>query len=321
MQDKLGFMIGETNTVMLGVTLAVGVAAALTLGALRAAKNGVRGGVVVAFSALALLLGSFFAHLFYCVVPWDFMLMERPLITTLSFWQGGYMLYGGVFGCLLAAWLTSRFTGHKLGQLVDAYAPAGALMIVFARVAEGYSGQGYGEYLMEGSNFARFPFAIYDGYYEMWAWALFVMEALYALVLVFVVFRRYQGHKPGDNALLLIGLYAAAQVVFESLRRDDFLRWGFVRCSQLLSVIALFIVLLCYQLRAGAGQALKKSLIWAAYAAMIVLCLLLEFATEERIPFLRFLTVENCYQVMAGACVVMAGCVIGMRHLEYTLKA
>mgnify|MGYP003310251239 CR=1 FL=1 len=50
-------------------------------------------------------------------------------------------------------------------------------------------------------------------------------------------------------------------------------------------------------------------------ALMAVLCLLLEFATEGRIPFLLFLEVYQCYLVMAAACCVIACCVLWMRRI------
>ena len=121
---------------------------------------------------------------------------------------------------------------------------------------------------------------------------------------------------PGDKTLVLVGLYAAMQVVFESLRRDEFLRWGFVRCSELLSAVALFIVLLCYQLRSGRVWKKRHIACWIGYVVLVVSCILLEFATEERIPFLTFLSPEACYVCMTGCCALLCGCVMVMRSTE-----
>ena len=52
------------------------------------------------------------------------------------------------------------------------------------------------------------------------------------------------------------------------------------------------------------------------FVAMVVFCLLLEFATEGRIPFLVFLDVWHCYALMAAACVINAACVLWMRRLS-----
>ena len=62
------------------------------------------------------------------------------------------MLYGGLVGCLLALWCCG---GQRALRLMDAYAPSMALMIAAFRLAEGFGGQGYGEYVYEESFFCR----------------------------------------------------------------------------------------------------------------------------------------------------------------------
>mgnify|MGYP000084330819 FL=1 len=51
------------------------------------------------------------------------------------------------------------------------------------------------------------------------------------------------------------------------------------------------------------------------FGVLVAFCILLEFATEGRIPFLRFLDVEGCYGCMVAACVGLMGCVLWMRSL------
>lgn len=167
---------------------------------------------------------------------------------------------------------------------------------------------------MDGSILCRFPFMVYDPYYEAWGWALFVLEALIALVLFAVLLRKKTAWN-GDGALLLLGLYASAQIVLESLRRDEFLRWGFVRVEEVASAVIVLAVLVAYCVKSGRGRRLSKAVCFGVFGAMTVLCVLLEFATEGRIPFLTFLDVNGCYLMMAGACAVMGGCVLGMRRL------
>jgi len=154
----------------------------------------------------------------------------------------------------------------------------------------------------------------YDPYYECWGWALFMAGALIALLL-FILLMKKKPAFDGDGMLLFFGLYASAQVVLESLRRDEFLRWGFVRVEELLSAVIILTVLILYWVRSGKGRAACKSSLVAVFAAMVVFCLLLEFATEGRIPFLVFLDVWHCYALMAAACVVNAACVLCMRRM------
>lgn len=314
------FEIGVPNPLLTTITLVTGAAIALLIGWLRGQKAGYSPKQLTLCTLLIPLFTAFCSHLCYCLVSIPDVLYSYPASFWFTFWQNGQMFYGGILGALIALWLIG---GRQCLRLMDAYAPSMALMIAFARIAEGFSGQGYGEYIYDESFFCQFPFATFDPYYEFWAWTLYLPEALWALAVGAVVLCLHKKAKDGDRALVLLGLYAAAQVVFESLRRDDFLRWGFVRCSEIFSAVTILIVLLCYHIRAGKGKLGRKITCWVVFAAMVVTCLMLEFATEKRAPFLTFLNeleLEGCYAVMAGCCALMAGCVLGMRSTETALN-
>lgn len=306
------FEIGVPNTFHSVLTLVIGAAFSLGLGWLRGWQAGVKTRRLALCTVLAPLMAAFFSHLCYCLVSIADVLYSYPASYWLAFWQPGQMFYGGMLGALLALVIAG---GRDRIRLMEAYAPAMALMIAFARIAEGCYGQGYGEYWYEEPGFfCRLPFMAYDPYYEAWAWALFMAEAAIALVLAVVLAQKKRTFD-GDGMLLLVGLYAAAQVVLESLRRDEFLRWGFVRVEELLSAVVILTVLILYWVRSGKGRTLSKAVCVAVFLAMVVFCLLLEFATEGRIPFL-ILEVWQCYALMAVACVVNAGCVLCMRRMS-----
>ncbi len=306
------FAIGTVNTVGVWMALLFGAALWLFSGALRSKKAGVKAGRIAAATVLLPLATAFFAHLFHCLMDAAYVVETHSLGYLFAFWQPGYMFYGGIVG---AALLLLAVGGKQRLGLLEAYAPGAALMLAAARIAEGFAGQGYGEYWFEEEMFfCRFPFMTYDVYYEGWAWAIFMAEALVALLLALWLFTRKKTWA-GDGALLLLGLYACAQIVLESLRRDEFLRWGFVRIEELFSAIAVLFVLICYLVRSGKGRSIAKTVCIVLFLLMVVLCLLLEFATEGRIPFLLFLEVYQCYLAMAAACCVMAGCVLWMRRI------
>ncbi len=305
------FVMGQGNELFYGITLLAGTALALGLGGYRCAKAKVEPKKIVLATVLSPLFVLFFSHLLYCLVDVEYTLYSNSFGYFFAFWQQGSMLYGGLLGGVLALLVAG---GKDSLTLLERYAPSMAWMVAVVRVGEGFLGQGYGEYGMEGSFFCRFPFMVYDPYYEAWAWALFVLEALVALAL-FVLLLKKKETWQGDSTLLFFGLYASAQIVLESLRRDEFLRWGFVRVEEVLSAAVVLAVLLCYWKKAGKGKGLSKALCLSTYGVMIVLCLLLEFATEGRISFLAFLDVNACYAIMAGACVLLGGCVLWMRQL------
>lgn len=307
------FLIGVEHAAAAYATLAVGVALMLALGVRRALGRGVSPRRAALSAALLPLAMAFGSHLLYCLVDIENVLYSRSVGYLFAFWAQGGMLYGGMLGAVAALMLVG---GRQGAALLESYAPGGAVMIAAYRLFEGLMGQGYGEYWTgEASALCRFPFMVYDPYYEGWGWALFMAEALVALVLLIVLLCRKKPRFEGDGALLLMGLTACAQVVLESLRRDEFLRWGFVRVDELFSAVCILAVLVCYCVRAGRGRAVPRTLCFILFAAMVTLCILLEFATEGRIPFLLFLEAEACYLVMAAACGVMAACILWMRSL------
>jgi prolipoprotein diacylglyceryltransferase len=306
------FAIGVENQLLCGITLLVGAAFALGLGWVRLAKAKIDRKKIVLATALLPLLAAFFSHLLYCLADVEYTIYTYSFGYLFAFWERGTMLYGGILGVFLGLLLIG---GQDRLKMLEQYAPSAAWMIAAARIGEGFLGQGYGEYWEgEAFFFHRFPFMVYDPYYEAWGWALFVLEALIALAL-FAFLLKKRAAWQGDGALLLLGLYASAQIVLESLRRDEFLRWGFVRVEQVTSAIAVFAVLVCYCLKAGRGRGLFKALCFASYGVLIVFCLLLEFALEGRVPFLMFLDTSACYVAMAGASALLGGMVLWMRRL------
>ncbi len=306
------FTIGMENTPGVWIALLTGAALALLLGALRCRKVGVAGGRIAAAVVLLPLFTAFFSHLLNGLVQVKYILETYSPGWLFSFWQPGYMFWGGLLGATVALLIAG---GSQKGLLLEAFAPSAALMVAAARIAEGFLGQGYGEYWFDDPRwFSRFPFMTYDPYYESWAFAIFMVEAAVAALLLIALLLKKKTWA-GDGWLLFLGLYASAQVVLESLRRDEFLRWGFVRIEEVFSGGVILLVLLIYAIRAERGRGLAKTLCILVFLSMAVLCLLLEFATEGRIPFLLFLEVYQCYLAMAGACCIMAGCIVWMRRI------
>lgn len=300
----------ETPLLCTAVLLACG-AFALLLGAYRCRKAGIESRRILLATVLTPFLAAFLSHLLYCLVDIESALYGHSAGYLLAFWARGGMLYGGIAGAVLALWAVG---GREAGALFDAYAPSGAWMIAAIRICDGLLGQGYGEYAMEETFFCRFPFMVFDPYYETWAWAVFLLEAAVALTLFLCVLLQKSAW-PGDRALWMVGLYACAQIELESLRRDEYLRWGFVRVEQLISAVVVLAVLVCYAHRTRGWAVRSKALCLTLFLCMAGLCVLLEFAVEGKISFLRFLNAGGCYAVMAAACLLMGGCVFRMRRL------
>ena len=324
-------MESETNVLfsLLGLPVtayalcvAMAVGAGLMLFFFLAKKRRLNMDAVWRAALLALPLGLMGARLFYCAVRLS-LYMEIGLDAVLRLWEGGYGLWGAVGGAALAAVIAGRSKQVRPAEILDALAAPGALTIGLCRFAEFFSGEGRGPYV-ENECFQRFPFAVFDDYYEEWNWAVFLLEGITALVILFVLLRKQR--RSGQTWRLFLLLYSACQITLESMRWDSYLRWLFVRVSQLTAAIVIVVMMLVACLhwlyrreeRHMTGKALL--LRWAAAAACIGLCIALEFAADGKIW--QELPLWANYAVKACACTVLGRCayqvVFGARKAELT---
>lgn len=290
------------------VTLyALCVVIALALGLLLLAweqkKHHLRPDTAEIYALLALPLGLVGARLFYCLSRLS-MYMEMGLGNILRLWDGGYALWGTVLGAVIAALLTAKLTKQSAKTLLDALSAPAALVIALCRLAEMTNGEGIGMEVYT-PFFQRFPFALFNADWEVWFWAICVLEAVAALAILVVLLVKKPG-KSGDHAKMFCILYCSSQILLESLRRDQFLRWLFVRVSQLTAVLVLgglMFYALYKWVKAPADQRMpKKSLIlnWVIFLVCVGVCIAMEFAVDKA----AFMPVWLCYTIMAVCCVV-----------------
>ncbi len=305
-----------------GYGLAVAVAAAVSLavagGFLR--RAGLRPETLSWFALLAVPLGVLGARGAYCLACWNWFAQEG--------WQfffqltrGGFMLYGALAGGFLAAFLSAKITRQPMARLTDALAAPALLMIALCRLAEGLAGQGYGCPVEDWFSpymgmslfhpesveaFCFFPLAVQESYYQQWVFAVFVLEALVMLAL-FVAVARIKTHRPGWRAMLMLFLYACVQVLCEALRRDDVLRWGFVRINQVVGgVIAAVCLAVCCVSQPPAVRQLKSMVLsWVGILAGAGLVLACEFAVEKKIVALEWVPTDVVYVFTTLGCLIM----------------
>ena len=265
-------------------------------------KAGLRADTTESFAVLALPLGLVGARLFYCLARLT-LYLEIGIGNVLRLWDGGFALWGAVGGVVLAALLTAKITRQSAVKLLDVLSAPAALVIALSRFAEFASGEGIGMEV-ENAFFQRFPFAVFDPEWEVWFWAVFMAEGLVALAIFILLQVRKPGCS-GDRAKLFLVLYCSAQILLESLRRDEFLRWLFVRVSQLTAVLVLgglmFYALYRWVKADKVHRMPVKALIinWVIFLAGVGLCIAMEFAVDKSAD----MPVWLCYCIMAVCCV------------------
>lgn len=255
------------------------------------------------FALLALPLGLAGARLFYCLCRLNLYLEMGPL-HMLYLWEGGYALWGAVGGAVLAALLTARITRQSAVKLLDALSAPAALTIALCRCAELANGEGIGMEV-EIAFFQRFPFAVFDPDWEVWFWAICVLEGVVAGVIAIILQSRRKA-APGERAKLFFILYCASQILLESLRRDQFLRWLFVRVSQLTAALVLggmMFYALYRWVKAPAQRRMPKNRLivnWVLFLTGVGVAIAMEFAVDKA----SFMPVWVCYTIMALCCVL-----------------
>ncbi len=293
---------------------------ALALMLLQKRKTGIRTGTAFIFGALAfplcVLAGR--AAFFLCSFDW----IKNSELSFWDFISSGYsyMLYGAVLGGFAAVFLTAKITGQSFGKIADAAAAPAALLIIAGRFAEYLIGAGYGtgvktwfdpegEWSMiaweEPDAICRFPFAV-KNYYGAWRFSINLWEGLAAVVFL-IVLLRMKKRKTGGACSLLLLMYASCQILFESMRKDEVIIWGFVKANQLISaILVLGILVFCWMKQPNEQRNVKelciRTVMLLVFAGIIML---LEFALDQKINFLLWMRVDLNYLVMAACCLGM----------------
>lgn len=191
---------------------------------------------------LGTALGTVCAKLVYYLTQIDFMIANGWLQSLINPDPAEWCFFGGAIGVGLGVWLAARLVGVKVSVALDAFAPAGALMVALARFS-GYFLQdamiGLGEY-MENPDLCFFPLTVVNEWDEHYL-AVFMLEGLCALAVMAISLGCFR-HKRFVRTIFYLCL---PQIICESLHSDS-ISWLFVRVEQLLSMITMAVIILLY---------------------------------------------------------------------------
>ena len=306
--------IGNVTIYPFGIVLALALGACVIWSLVRCAGPRMRKTQEI-FWLIAIPLGLVLAHLGYALCNLD--MIEDEFVEVLQdFTGGGYLLYGALAGAAIALAVACRITGERMGRAADLLAGPFLLLGAACVLGEGLIGAGYGwkveDWFSTENNmsllatdepgaltafFSRFPFAVKEPYYGYQNWAVFLPIILLLLGGCLYACRMAMRWE-GSRAVFSLSWYAAVRIFYESLRQDDIPKWGFVRVNQILSAVLLFILLLLCWRRAGKGLGVSLAL----FVGGVLLAGGMEFALEQKIGFLEWMTMDLCYLVSAIGC-------------------
>lgn len=163
---------------------------------------------------MAILIGGFIgsrALFILFVAPSLFPESAFKIKTILSFWNGGFVFYGGLLGAWLAALLFIKWKNLSFYVWADVLAPVFSGGYALGRLACFVNGCCYGK-------FCKLPWAIHSRHPTQ-LYALF----LEFLTLFFLLWKEKKENNPGTGKIffLWIILHASSRIVIENFR-DDF---------------------------------------------------------------------------------------------------
>lgn len=237
---------------------------------------------------LSMPLGIISARALYCISNYE---EFKALIDIFSMTDGGYALYGGIFGVFLAAVIMRIFnSNYSISANCDCMALGGSLGIAVGRMASYFSFDNIG-IVMTNKNYCFFPLAVYDSAADEWVLATFTMESVVELIIFIILCvafiknnnekKGFRGHS-GDIALLFLMLHGAAEAVFDSMHMDA-LRFpgnSFVRMQQIIGAVcfaAVMVVFLVRSIKKHHKFKLYHFILTALTAVMIAIAVYMEF--------------------------------------------
>lgn len=301
----LFYLFGQPVT-LFSLCIALAVAAGLLLIRREQKKMGLRADTTEIFALLSIPLGLIGGRIVYCLVNFRLYLLDLGVAEVFRLWNGGYALLGIALGCALAAWLTARITRQSPAKVLDMIAAPSALMIALGRFAEWTSGQGTSQNEVEIAFFQRFPFAVFDAEWEIWFWAIFMLEGVTAWIIALLLQSKKAPASPGGKAKMLVILMCCTQILFEMFRRDALVLdpW-FIRITQVGALALLVMVMLGALIRwkklkkNQRMNSLKMLLNWLAFLICSGINIWMQFAVQKSAD----LPAWACYAIMGITCI------------------
>ena len=283
------------------------------------------------FALLSVPAGFVLARLGFCLFAVDQIIGANDIGMVFRVTEGGFLLWGGIAGLLLAAKLTGKITRQSGSVISDSMIVPACLLLLALRLLCGLLFRGFGtglslDYwfdpeetdfafrysvwpLEDYSFFERFPFAV-PSYYGSWCWAVFVLQALWAGCTGFLVSRTQSA--PGGKTARFVVLHSCGTIVLESMLCGGeivTLPWlGFVKANQILSAAALLAVAFTALRKMKRGSRLRPALLFfLQFAAAAGIVIAMEFAAfEKKLTVIEWLPADACHLIMGLACLWMA---------------
>ena len=281
---------------------AIGALIALCMALSRTRKTDIPASAVMSFTIFAIPLCALLARFAFCACRIvDVLDFGIGYIFRLDY--GGFSIIGAALGVLLSAWIVKKIHHISFAGLMDTVLPGLFILLAACRLAEGSTINGTGPEVQ--SEALQFMPLARQGLYGDMTYAVYMGEALTALVAG-VMTQAMSGRPRGLSAGTGTIIVCAAQIVWESARRDEVLIISFVRYAMVFAALVMLILLIVSLRRSGA-----VSRRWARYIGIFMLGVVVigvcEFLIDGKIwqnmpIWLCYLLDVFCVTAMATVC-------------------
>ncbi len=245
-------------------------------------------------AAISIPFGILGARIMYCaILPNEF----DSFIDVLRLWDGGYALYGAIFGVLLAALFAKATVLERgnFGVCCDSIAIGGALGISVGRMSSYFSLDNVG-IAISSSKLCFFPVSIYDPDTDKWYLASFVADTIIGfgifMLLCVMLVKLRKKLRSGDLALVFMMAHGAFAAVLDSMHSDS-LRFSFnsfIRVQQIVGIVCFVVVTVIFMVRAVKATGKFRSwqvLLLLAIVAMVGIAAYMELSRISDVNYFR----------------------------------
>lgn len=227
------FSIGSFHVYGYGFMIALGVLAALGMGMYRAKKHGLDPDLIFNLTFICVIGGFLGAKLLFIITELPDLLKSENLLRDLS---NGFVVYGGIIGGILVAWLYCRYKKMNFLKYFDVAMPSVALAQGFGRIGCFLAGCCYGKAYRPpiGMVFGESPFAPNDVAVIPTQLISSAGDFLIAGLLVLLARKK---RRDGWIGCLYLLLYGSGRFLVEILRDDPRGNVGPLSTSQFISVL------------------------------------------------------------------------------------
>ena len=207
-------------------------------------RGRVKDGTAALCGVLSLALGFVFSRLFYCLFDARMRVFADLADGSLSFgeyaamlldpFSGGFSMFGALFGGCLGACAAAGILKTDRKALLDVLAGSLMLLVAAERLGEGNL-EDFGISRPLSQKAGAWNLFILHGEYDDCI-ATYMLESLTAVIL-FMLFQWHLGRRRGSGETFVFALlwFGLTQVLMESLRFDQHMRFSFVGVQHLMA--------------------------------------------------------------------------------------